>query len=155
MEALMIKSSHNLAEHNDLVNDIKNKIIAEHSSALKREPSIREIANKNFNRRNTRKVTRKQTVIAEFNVDENKVGRAEKTEIFSFFLFALSWAMGGFLEENNKKLLNDLLYKLYSNSLGKGTGAVPLDVSKKLGPIYVHDSFFTHFYNTESKNWES
>lgn len=156
MEALMLKSCMNIQEHNEEIAEIRKKMVEEKFSNIKREPTLKSIVNKNIVKKNiTRRVTRRQTILNEFAVDEKAIGRAEKMEIFCFFLFSLAWGFGGFLEETSRKPFNELLYKLYSNSLGKGTGAIPLEISKRLGPVYHNDTFFTHFYNNELRNWES
>ena len=156
-EALMIKSSLGIKEHNQEFTEVKNSMEAERRSSIRRDTSnFKEIIQKHFMRKQTtKKMTRKRTIMSEYSMDDDSSGRSQKSELFGFFLFALAWGFGGFLEDTNKKSFNEVLYKLYSNSLGKGTGAVALDLSKKLGPIYHNESFFTHYYNSDTKAWES
>ena len=156
LEALMLKSSLNIEEHNEMVRDVKTKIDVDRRSSFKKNSiNFRDVVRRNLTRGTTRRLSKKQTIISEFVMDEGSVGSSEKAELFSFFLFALAWGMGGFLEEPGKKQFNDVIHKVYSNSLGKGTGAVALEASKKLGPIFHYDTYFTHFYNVENHNWES
>lgn len=156
MEALMLKSSSGIHEHNKEIADVRSQIDAERKSSIRRDSNLKDIVQKHFMRKQTTKrVTRKRTIISEYSMEEGNIGRPQKSELFGFFLFSLAWGFGGFLEENTKKQFNEVIYKLYNNSLGKGTGAIPLDESKKLGPIYHNESFFTHFYNSETKGWES
>jgi dynein heavy chain len=155
-EALMLKSSSGIKEHNQEFNDVKNQMDVEKRSSIRRDTgNFKDIVQKHFMRQTTKKLTRRRTIINEYSMEDDPAGRSQKSELFGFFLFALAWGFGGFLEENNKKMFNETMQKLYNNSLGKGTGAVPLELSKKLGPIYHNDSFFTHYFNIETKAWES
>ncbi|CAG9329916.1 unnamed protein product [Blepharisma stoltei] len=156
-EALLLKSSKSKAKLNDDITEYNRKQTAQGSIVRKQVSRLSSVVDQGRTplRKLTQRYTKKENLLtSEFVLNAKDIGKAQKSEVLCFFLFALTWSLGCISNENGRSQFSEFLSDLYSRSLGR-KGAEGLDASKELDEIYHKNNAFSMYYNYEKKLWST